>query len=131
MASIVRDGRRQAVTNPLLPPAGTPLCRFDEIDDYAGREFVFGQGPGALDMFVVRRGNDVFGYLNACPHTSAPLNWMANKFFNPSRTLLQCATHGARFRINDGVCISGPCKGDALIPVPIRMEDGNVVIAEE
>ena len=82
-------------------------------------------------MFVVRRGDEVFGYLNVCPHTGAPLNWMARKFLDPSRTLIQCATHGARFRIEDGVCISGPCNGKSLTAVPVRIEDGNVVIAGE
>lgn len=131
MEGVVRDGGREAVAHPNAPPPGTKLCRLDQIADPSGREFVFGWGPAALVIFVVRRGSEVYGYVNVCPHTRAPINWSASTFLDPSRKLIQCATHGARFRIDDGLCTSGPCKGESLTPVPVRLEDGNVVIAEE
>ena len=82
-------------------------------------------------MFLVRRGPDVFAYRNDCPHTHSPLNWMADRFLDPSRMLVQCATHGARFRIEDGFCVSGPCAGKSLTPVAVRIENGAVLIARE
>ena len=46
--------------------------------------------------------------------------------------LIVCSTHGAEFRIADGVCVRGPCHGDALEAVPVTI-DGNraVMVAEE
>lgn len=114
----------------MLPPPGTVLCRLAELDDPAGREFSFGRGPDALVMFVVRTGGAVFGYVNACPHTGGPLNWLGDRFLAPGGREIQCATHGARFRIEDGACLSGPCDGRALSPVAVRVDGGNVVVAE-
>lgn len=112
-----------------MPPSGTALCRLDELDNPAGREFTFGNGPGALEMFVVRRGDEAFGYLNTCPHAGTPLNWIAGKFLDPSRTLIQCASHGAQFQIDDGQCVSGPCIGKSLAPVAVIVVEGTIVVA--
>ena len=40
-----------------------------------------------------------------------------------------CATHGARFRIEDGHCVAGPCRGARLTVVPISVRDGAVHLA--
>jgi nitrite reductase/ring-hydroxylating ferredoxin subunit len=37
-----------------------------------------------------------------------------------------CSTHGALFRVEDGVCLAGPCQGDRLEPYPIVVRDGVV-----
>lgn len=114
---------------PGAPAHGFVLCRFADLPDLAGREFSFGQPPIAFEMFVVRKGAAVFAYVNDCPHTHAPLNWLPNQFLDPSRTHLQCSMHGARFRIEDGFCILGPCKSDSLAAVPTALCNGEVVIA--
>ncbi len=114
---------------PTPPPAGTVLCRFDELRDPGGREFTFGTPPYTFDMFVVRKGASVFGYINDCPHNRAPLNWQADQFLDYTRQHIQCATHGAQFRIEDGSCLWGPCKGDALTPVPVTVREGVVIVA--
>jgi len=36
--------------------------------------------------------------------------------------LIQCATHGALFRIRDGYCVAGPCAGQGLIPLEVKVE---------
>ena len=112
-----------------MPAVGTVLCRLDDIADPGGREFSFGQPPHAFEMFVVRQGERAFGYVNDCPHTHSPLNWLADRFLDPSGTLIQCGTHGARFRIDDGLCVGGPCPGAYLRGVPVKVEAGAVVVA--
>ena len=81
-------------------------------------------------MFVVRRGDDVFGYVNICPHARTPLDWTPDQFLTRDKTKLLCATHGAQFRIEDGFCIAGPCPGTSLMSVPIGISGGDVVIAD-
>jgi nitrite reductase/ring-hydroxylating ferredoxin subunit len=81
-----------------------------------------------LDILVVRRGDHAYGYLNSCPHTGGPLDWEPDQFLDPAREYIQCATHGALFRIADGVCVYGPCAGDRLTPVATAVEAGEVVL---
>jgi nitrite reductase/ring-hydroxylating ferredoxin subunit len=38
--------------------------------------------------------------------------------------------HGAEFRITDGMCIRGPCLGEALQPLLIQVNDGIVFVSE-
>ena len=137
MGGDLRDGRSDAVVGPAYrplspdaaPPApGTVLCQLADIADPGGREFSFGRPPHEFTMFVIRRGSQAFGYVNDCPHARSPLNWLPDKFLDPSRTLIQCATHGARFRIEDGFCVGGPCPGKSLLAVPVRVEGGAVVV---
>ena len=80
-------------------------------------------------MFVVRREDNVFGYVNICPHARTPLDWTPDQFLNRDMTNLLCATHGAQFRIDDGFCVAGPCPGASLTRVPITITNGDVVIA--
>ena len=78
---------------------------------------------------VVRRGAHAHGYFNSCPHAGSPLNWTPGNFLDPTRTLIQCATHGAPIHIDDGVCVSGPCPGARLTAVPVTVKDGKILIA--
>lgn len=43
---------------------------------------------------------------------------------------LLCGTHGALFRPQDGYCVSGPCVGDSLEPVPISLVAEEVMFGE-
>lgn len=112
-----------------VPTAGTFLCRLEEIADPGGKEFTFGEIPPLFEIFVVRRGAHAHGYFNSCPHAGSPLNWTPGNFLDPTRTLIQCATHGAQFNIDDGVCVSGPCPGARLTAVPVTVKDGKILIA--
>ncbi|MEE8263379.1 MAG: Rieske (2Fe-2S) protein, partial [Gammaproteobacteria bacterium] len=40
--------------------------------------------------------------------------WVPDQFLDETGNLLQCATHGALFRIEDGFCVAGPCTGASL-----------------
>ena len=112
-----------------VPTAGTFLCRLEEIPDPSGKEFTFGDRPPLFEIFVVRRGRHAYGYFNACPHAGSPLNWTPGSFLNATKTLIQCATHGAQFNIDDGACVSGPCPGTRLTAVPVTVKDGKILIA--
>jgi nitrite reductase/ring-hydroxylating ferredoxin subunit len=41
-----------------------------------------------------------------------------------------CSTHGAEFRLEDGLCTSGPCLGERLQQVMIEIKDGCILVAE-
>jgi nitrite reductase/ring-hydroxylating ferredoxin subunit len=110
--------------------AGRVICRADAIPEGGGRGFRIPAGDYPRRIFIVRHRGALFAYDNTCPHAGTPLDWMPDRFFDPSGTLLQCATHGARFRIADGTCVAGPCAGKRLKPVALEIS-GDYVVAGE
>ena len=111
--------------------AGRVLCRLEEIEDGEAKGFVIGEGVEQRDIFVVRDGDRVFGYVNSCPHVGTPLDWTPDEFMNEDGAYIMCRTHGALFEIADGACIAGPCAGDRLTPVAVAVDDaGRVLLAE-
>ena len=47
------------------------------------------------------------------------------------RRHILCATHGALFRIEDGHCLAGPCKGKGLTAVAVAVAGGEVRLVGE
>ncbi len=118
MDAAVQDGGDRGLS-------GAVLCRLDEIPDPGGKGFA---PPGRPRFFVVRVDGAVRGYVNSCPHQGVNLDWNPDRFLTRDKDLIQCATHGARFVIETGECIAGPCRGRALTPVAVRIEHGAVVL---
>jgi nitrite reductase/ring-hydroxylating ferredoxin subunit len=112
------------------PSAGQPLrlCRLEEIPDGTAKGFLFGTGPKRLDLFVHRRGERLHAYRNACPHQGTPLETVPDRFLTADGTRFLCTTHGAQFRVEDGLCTKGPCKGKSLEPLAVALEAGWVVL---
>ena len=106
------------------------LCRLDEIPDGEARGFPPLPG-GFTGLFAIRQGDGVRVYVNACPHLGLPLEPLPHRFLDGARHYAVCCAHGARFRVEDGFCVSGPCAGDSLEAVPARLEDGVVVVAAD
>ena len=104
------------------------LCSLDELGDTLSRGFSVRWGDNRLEMFVVRRGDDIFGYRNNCPHTGAPLDWSPDDFLDAEGKFIQCAMHGALFTVENGYCVLGPCAGQSLSRVPLRLRDGLVIV---
>jgi nitrite reductase/ring-hydroxylating ferredoxin subunit len=126
MEAHLRDGRNAAVSE---AAAGRTLCRLDDIEDGAAKGFAVGEGTQRLNLFVVRDGARVYGYVNSCPHQGTPLDWTPDRFISDDTGLILCATHGALFEIEDGLCVAGPCAGAHLTPLPVAVRDGAIVFA--
>jgi nitrite reductase/ring-hydroxylating ferredoxin subunit len=82
---------------------------------------------GEESVILLRQDEHVSAWLNICPHAGRRLDWAPGKFLI-SRGMLVCAAHGASFNIDNGECIGGPCRGESLRAVPVRVEDGDVVL---
>ncbi len=106
------------------PVPGSKLCEIDDMEDGGAITIVFGENTSRYEIFLQRKGHQVFAYANVCPHARHPLDWVPGRFLDRSGKYLQCKSHGARFRIEDGYCITGPCKGHYLRPVETRQKDG-------
>ncbi|MHC8405805.1 MULTISPECIES: Rieske (2Fe-2S) protein [unclassified Pseudomonas] len=100
------------------------LCAGTEISEASSRGFdICGQ-----KLFAVRRGGQVHVYINRCPHRGVGLEWKPDQFLDASNSLIQCATHGALFLIEDGECVSGPCAGRSLTAVESREDEQGIWI---
>lgn len=104
------------------------LCQLDDIPDNGSRGFALIANPIEASLFVIRQQNTVYIYRNSCPHLGVPLEWMPHQFLERDGHYIQCATHGALFRIRDGYCVSGPCPGESLTPLPFQIEGKSIII---
>ncbi len=102
------------------------ICRLDELDHGDSRGFTLEQAGKLHAIFVVRQAGRVYAYLNRCPHTGAPLDWVPDRFLDLDGTHIQCANHAALFRIEDGACLAGPCNGTGLEPLAVEINAGLV-----
>jgi nitrite reductase/ring-hydroxylating ferredoxin subunit len=105
------------------------LCAKADIADRAAKGIFLERVSAheqALEVLIARRGEQLFAYENRCPHRGTTLDWAPDRFMTEDSTHLQCATHGAQFRVDDGLCVYGPCMGQALAPLTIECVDGEV-----
>ena len=91
-------------------------------------EFTVDTAKGLMELFVINDNGQFHAYKNQCPHTGVNLNWMPNQFLDIDNTFIQCSTHGALFHIHDGYCVRGPCAGASLTALPLKIEDGNILV---
>ena len=98
--------------------------RIDELTDPGSREFQIGEGDWPFRGFVVRQGNNVFAYQNICRHVGHPLNWVPDGFLTRDDTAIICASHGARYEIDTGLCFAGPCMGKSLRKIDVEVRGG-------
>ena len=104
------------------------LCRLEDIDDPGSKGFELPWQGQTLALLVVRRDGQVRAYRNRCPHTGVELNWQPDLFLGPEEQDIQCSLHGARFRIDDGLCMHGPCLGQSLERLPVTVREGRILL---
>jgi nitrite reductase/ring-hydroxylating ferredoxin subunit len=81
-----------------------------------------------VEAFVVNFAGQFHAYVNICIHAGTPLDWWPNEFFTDDGRLLICATHGALYAPDTGLCAGGPCGGGGLYRLGVRLEGGRVVV---
>ncbi len=91
-------------------------------------------GPGRTATFrLACEGRSIRGFLvnwrgrhhayeNRCPHAGTPLDLWPNEFFSEDGQALVCATHGAVFAPDTGLCLEGPCPGARLASLPLTRD---------
>lgn len=84
-------------------------------------------GPHATG-FVIRYDGKAYAYVNRCAHVPVELDWEHGRFFNISNEWIICATHGAMYAPQNGLCMMGPCNGKSLTSIPVTEENGMIYI---
>ena len=101
------------------------LCLLSDLEEMQSIELTIEERK----LFAIRQDNQLFAYWNSCPHMGIPLNWMPEKFLDLDGVFLQCSSHGALFKVDDGECVGGPCVGDHLSPVTLKRDGDQYFIA--
>lgn len=110
-------------------PAGVALAPLAEIAEGKARNFVLQMRAGRFHGFVVRQGDRAIGYVDRCPHAGVPLAQRLDDYLSPAGDLIACSWHGALFRVDDGLCVGGPCVGQRLTAWPVTVTNGIVTTA--
>jgi nitrite reductase/ring-hydroxylating ferredoxin subunit len=105
------------------------ICDLIDIPEQQARGFRVNEAGHEIEFFIVCHEDNIYGYLNHCPHTGVNLNWQPDRFLDGSNQLIQCTTHGAQFRIHNGYCVRGPCRGRSLSAIKLRLENGRIKIS--
>lgn len=108
--------------------ASPVLCASEQLlEGGVGVRFTLQSPDGqSHPAFVVRFEGQAFAYLNRCAHVPMEMDWREGHFFEEGGLYLICATHGAMYEPNTGLCVAGPCGGAKLIPVPVQENGGQV-----
>jgi nitrite reductase/ring-hydroxylating ferredoxin subunit len=107
---------------------GRVVARVDELQPGAVKKFWVICQKYRLDAFVVNDQGKFYAYVNRCRHMATPLDFMRDEFLSDDRRFLQCYTHGALYEFATGLCVSGPCKGEMLYRLPVRVDRDEVLV---
>jgi len=103
------------------------VCALEQVPDGGATAVDAMLADGEESLILLRRGEQVNGYLNICPHAGNRLDYAPGKFLLKNASLI-CAVHGAVFNQADGLCTGGPCRGQLLRAVPLRVVDGFICL---
>ena len=121
-------------TLPHAPAPGAALCSVHSLPDGQATLMALDTGGGAAQPFrllLLRDGAQVRAFVNRCPHFGVPLAAKQSLLISKPGNSITCNVHYARFRWSDGMCDSGECVGEGLIPVPLDTSAaGQLTIAE-
>jgi nitrite reductase/ring-hydroxylating ferredoxin subunit len=81
-----------------------------------------------LDGFLVNDRGSYHAYINRCRHMATPLDFVRDEFVSDDGQFLRCYTHGALYEFSTGLCVDGPCKGESLYRLPVRIDAGEVLV---
>lgn len=105
-----------------------PVCSLTELKESKSLGIEINHDNVTEQYLLIYHENSVHSYLNRCPHTGVNLEWMPNQFLDTSEKFIQCSTHGALFKIEDGFCLRGPCIGDKLKFIDNCVEKDNIYL---
>lgn len=108
------------------------ICPSDSlVEGGEGVRFEWRDSGQVVPAFLVRIDGVPRAWLNRCAHQSVELDWIPGRFFASDRRHLVCSLHGAVYDARSGVCVDGPCEGQALIQIASRDRAGWAEVRED
>lgn len=107
---------------------GKVVAGVDEVPSGEVKKFWLICGKHRIDCFVVNHRGRFRAYVNSCRHMVTPLDFVRYQFFTEDGRHLACATHGALYEPDTGLCVEGPCKGLSLHGLPVVVDRGAIIV---
>jgi nitrite reductase/ring-hydroxylating ferredoxin subunit len=104
------------------------LLKSDDLPEGGFREASAERDGQPLWLVVTRQQGTPRAWMNVCPHAGRSLNYAPDRFLVDDSGRLVCAAHGAVFEPAEGLCVSGPCRGDRLRDVPVVESGGDICL---
>jgi len=105
------------------------VAKIDELEPGCVKKFWLICQRYRIDGFLVNDQGQFHAYVNRCRHMATPLDFIRDQFLSEDGRYLMCYTHGALYEFASGVCVAGPCKGEALYRLPVHLDGGEVLVA--
>jgi nitrite reductase/ring-hydroxylating ferredoxin subunit len=121
-----RDRRRMADES---RGGGRVIAKVDDLTPGSVKKFWLICQKYRLDAFLINDRGSFHAYVNRCRHMPTPLDFVRDEFISDDGRFLRCYTHGALYEFATGLCIDGPCKGESLYRLPVRVDRGEVLVA--
>jgi len=104
----------------------TFICKLDSLipDRAEVRHIESSHGP--LSIVIVSKNKRVYAYENKCPHGWVSLESASTEINSGCKQYIQCSSHFAQFRMEDGLCVYGPCQGQSLIKLDIQVKMNDI-----
>ena len=127
---LVNDALGSDGFSPIRFHSEVELCHLDQLAERRATGFdPFSNGRPSV--FVVKKDSALYAYRDLCPHYGdTQLPWKKDEYLDRAGDVIVCAAHGARFDIESGKCISGPCLGQSLTAVTLHVSNDGCVTAE-
>jgi len=103
-------------------------CAAEALEPGQTTKFELLRGDRRIPAFLVNHRGLHHAYVNRCPHAGTPLDWWPNEFFTLDGRHLICATHGAVFAPDTGLCLAGPCPGARLERLEVARRGDELVV---
>jgi nitrite reductase/ring-hydroxylating ferredoxin subunit len=116
------------------PTVRVPVPGAVELSPGEVRAVPLPRGPGGIprEALVLRdHGGELRAYLNRCQHLPIPIDGGSRRYLCDDGQFLLCGTHGAKYRLEDGFCVAGPCSGTSLQPLKLERRGDRVVLRVE
>ncbi|MDX1565356.1 MAG: Rieske 2Fe-2S domain-containing protein [Phycisphaeraceae bacterium] len=104
------------------------ISDIDAMKEGESRKISYKRDGVEMEGFVIRFRGRLHAWENRCRHLPLPLDYGDGRFFSPDGMHLVCATHGAVYEPDTGLCIQGPCAGLGLKPLQAEWVDGDLVV---
>lgn len=99
----------------------------EQLADHTDFDQIMATDSQKREIILVKQGPDIHAYVNSCPHVGVQLDYGDGRCLIDEKVLL-CSLHGARFEAATGYCFAGPCSGQSLERVAIRINEQGIFL---